>query len=268
MEPIRMTRSPSALRRLPLSGLALLLAAGVATAQPAQPAATTKPAAAAAEIDPAATQALQRMRAFMSGMNTFQVKTDGSRELVLDDGQKVQLVGGADYTVRRPNGFEIKTAMGDKVRTYVYDGQKMTVYAPQLGYYAQAAAPPTIQQTLDEAYDKYGISFPLEDLFKWAERDDSTKAPITSAMVVGDATIDGTPTTQYAFRQGPVDWQVWIQKGAEPLPRKIVIVDRTDEARPAYSATLAWTVNPTLPADAFVFQPGKDAKRIQIAAAQ
>jgi hypothetical protein len=87
-------------------------------------------------------------------------------------------------------------------------------------------------------------------------------------MVVGDATIDGTPTTQYAFRQGPVDWQVWIAKGAQPLPRKIVIVDRTDDARPAYSVRLNWTLNPTLAADAFTFRPGADAKQIQIAAAQ
>lgn len=262
-----MTGSP-----LAIAGLALVLAAGVAVAQPARQT-SAKPAAAApatpaADVDPAATEALKQMRAFMSGLTTFEVKTDGSLDLVLDDGQKVQLGGAADYKVRRPNGFQIRTEVGNKVRDYFYDGQKMTVYAPQLGFYAQAAAPGTIRQTLDEAYAKYGISFPLEDLFEWAERDEPKKAPITSAMVVGDATIDGTPTTQYAFRQGPVDWQVWIQKGAQPLPRKIVIVDRTDEARPAYSVRLNWTLNPTLAADVFTFRPGADAKQIQIAAAQ
>lgn len=257
---------------LAIGGLALVLAAGAALAAP-PPATSAKPAMAApatsaADIDPAATEALKQMRAFMSGLSTFEVKTDGSLDLVLDDGEKVQLGGQADYKVRRPNGFQIRTAVGAKVRDYYYDGQKMTVYAPQLGYYAQTAAPATIRQTLDEAYEKYGISFPLEDLFQWAERDEAKKAPITSAMVVGDATIDGTPTTQYAFRQGPVDWQVWIQKGAEPLPRKIVITDRTDEARPAYSVRLDWTLNPTLAADAFTFRPGADAKQIQIAAAR
>jgi len=262
-----MIRSP-----LVLAGLALVLAAGGATAQPMAPppakSPTTAPADPSASIDPAATEALKQMRAYLGGLSTFEVKTNGSLDLVLDDGQKVQLDGESVYKVRRPNGFEIKTAIGNKVRNYYYDGQKMTVYAPQLGYYAQAPAPATIRQTLDEAYQKYGISFPLEDLFQWAEREEPKKAPITSAMVVGDATIDGTPTTQYAFRQGQVDWQIWIQKGAQPLPRKIVIVDRGDEARPAYSVRLAWILNPALAADAFTFRPGADAKQIQIAAAQ
>lgn len=264
-----MTRSP-----LVLGGLALVVAAGVASAVPAAPPATQATSAAASTpatdgetVDPAALQALQGMRTFMNGLNAFEVKTDGSLDLVLDDGQKVQLDGDADYKVRRPNGFEIRTRVGNKVRSYFYDGQKMTVYAPQLGYYAQAAAPPTIRQTLDLADEKYGLNFPLEDLFRWAEREEP-KTPIVSAMVVGDAMIDGAATTQYAFRQGDIDWQVWIQKGAEPLPRKIVITDRTEEARPAYAVRLAWTVNPTLAADAFTFQPGKDAKQIQLAEVQ
>lgn len=257
--------------RLALTALAVTLVAGVAAAQPSPATTSTPPAANAsstsADIDPEAVQALQRMRAYLGSLTTFEVKTETSQDLVLDDGQTIQLDGGAQYKVRRPNGFEVKVTAGAKVRNFIYDGHQLTVYAPQLGFYAQAPAPPTIRQTLDAASDKYGISFPLEDLFRWSEPGDQ-QVPLKAAMVVGDSTVGGVPTTQYAFRQGAVDWQVWIQKGPQPIPRKIVIIDQTDAARPAYTVRLTWTVNPTIAADAFTFRPDKDAKQISLAAAQ
>ena len=103
----------------------------------------------------------------------------------------------------------------------------------------------------------------LEDIFRWSEPG-ATRPQALSAFHVGGAVIDGADVDQYAFRGPDSDWQVWIQKGDQPLPRKLVIADRTDPARPAYSARLTWTVNPTLtPAD-FTFQPGPDVKQIRL----
>lgn len=259
--------------RLALTGLALTLVTGVAAAAvAASPAPATAAAAAAAssttDLDPDALQALQRMRTYLSTLTSYEIKSDTSQDIVLDDGQKVQLDGGVDYKVRRPNGFDIKVTSGRKVRDYIYDGRQITVYAPQLGFYAQGPAPPTIRQTLDDAYDKYGISLPLDDLFRWGEPKDRGMAPITAAMVVGDATVEGTDTTQYAFRQGTIDWQVWIQNGAQPIPRKVVITDLSDPTRPAYTVRLSWDLNPTIAANAFAFVPDKDAKQIRLADAQ
>jgi len=44
-----------------------------------------------------------------------------------------------------------------------------------------------------------------------------------------------------------------------------VIVDRTDPARPAFTARLKWTLNPTFSESDFAFVPGADAKKIQLA---
>jgi hypothetical protein len=62
-----------------------------------------------------------------------------------------------------------------------------------------------------------------------------------------------------------VDWEVWIQKGAQPLPRKVVIVDRTDPSRPTFTARLSWQLNPTFTDADFTFVPDANAKRIQLA---
>lgn len=260
--------------RRALTGLALALAAGSAavaqsstSAPAAASAAPTSTATTSPDVEPEAVAALQRMRSYLGGLNSFEATSQTTQDVVLDNGQKVQIDGVLTYKVKRPNGFEVKVATANKSRDFLYDGKQLTVYAPKLGYYAQAPAPPTIRETLDLASDRYGIVFPLEDLFQWSEPG-AKHGPIQSAMVVGDAVIDGAQTTQYAFRQGDYDWELWIEKGARPLPRKVVIVDRTDDARPAYAVRLAWNVDAPIAADAFAFRPGKNDKPIQIAAAQ
>jgi len=119
---------------------------------------------------------------------------------------------------------------------------------------------------LDTIYNKFGISLPLEDLFRWGDGStgDRIKA-LKSAYEVGPAKIDGVETDHYAFREADVDWEVWIQQGDQPLPRKLVIVDRTDPARPTFTSRLRWQVNPTFSDADFTFVPDSNAKRIQLA---
>ena len=77
---------------------------------------------------------------------------------------------------------------------------------------------------------------PLSDLFVWG----TPAAPldkIDSAMNAGQDFIGDELCDHYAFRQGKVDWQIWITTGAKPLPRKVVITNRADEARPQSVST-------------------------------
>ena len=52
-----------------------------------------------------------------------------------------------------------------------------------------------------------------------------------------------------------------------PSRRQLVIVDRSDSARPTYVARLTWNTRPTLVAEDFTFKPGPDAKAIHMAMA-
>lgn len=68
----------------------------------------------------------------------------------------------------------------------------------------------------------------------------------------------------YAFRQGNIDWQLWITTGAKPLPRKIVITNRSDEARPQSVSVIRWDLKPGFTDAAFRFTQPKDASKIEI----
>jgi hypothetical protein len=218
------------------------------------------------KVDPKSLEALRRMSAFLQSLPAFALTSDASIDLVLRDGQKVQIDGVARYKIRRPAGFVIDVDTSMKDRRFFYDGKVFTVLAPKLGYYATVPAPATNRQVLDVLWTKYGIALPLEDLFRWSDPAGSRDTP-QSGFLVGSSTVDGVATDHYAFREKTFDWQVWIQQGDQPIPRKVVIVDRTDPAAPTYTARLTWDLSPALSADDFTYRPGNEAKAIRLSAA-
>jgi hypothetical protein len=227
---------------------------------------TADPIANEGVIEDGAIDALREMSDFLMSAQTLGIVSQASRDVVTNDGQRIQLEGTATYKVRRP-GFVIDYVSDIKSRRFIYDGKNFTVYSPKLGFYATAPAPATNKEVLDTIYQKYGIALPLEDLFRWgSDGANATRAQgIRSAYKVGMATIDGVETDHFAFREDDVDWEVWIQRGDQPVPRKLVIVDRNDPAKPTFTSRLQWQINPTFSDADFTFVPDANAKRIQLA---
>jgi hypothetical protein len=215
-------------------------------------------------VDPQAVQALVRMSAFLTTLETFRLTSTSTIDVVTLEDQKVQLDAVTHYQVRRP-GIMIDLVSDQKSRQFYYDGKQFTVFAPQLGYYATVPAPPTNREFLTSLYARTGIQLPLEDMFRWADQDNSDIAKLTSAFNVGTATIDGVATDHWAFRSADFDWEIWIERGDRPVPRKYVLIDRTDPTLPAFTARLSWEINPTLDAAAFTFVPKADSIAIQLA---
>ena len=227
---------------------------------------TADPIANEGTIEDGAIDALKEMSNYLMSAKTLGLVSQATRDVVTNDGQRIQLEGTATYKIRRP-GFVIDYVSDIKSRRFIYDGKNFTVYSPKLGFYASAPAPGTNKEVLDTIYSKFGIALPLEDLFRWGS-DGANAARIQalrSAYKVGEATLDGVPTDHFAFREDDVDWEVWIQQGDQPLPLKLVIVDRNDPAKPAFSTRLKWQINPTFTDADFAFVPDANAKRIQLA---
>ena len=239
----------------------------------AQPAETQMPKSALQDpianegvIEDEAVDALKEMSNFLMTANSLQIVSNGSLDVVTNSGQRIQLDGKTTYKVRKPAGFVIDYESDIKSRRFLYDGKNFTVYSPKLGFYSTVAAPATNGEVLKTIYDKFGIALPLEDLFRWADGSHADRIQaLKGAYNVGPATIDGVATDHYAFREDDTDWEVWIQQGDQPFPRKLVIVDRNDPAKPTFIARLQWTMNPTFSDADFAFVPDANAKKIQMA---
>jgi hypothetical protein len=121
-----------------------------------------------------------------------------------------------------------------------------------------------VGQLADKLDAEHGFGVPLADLFRWGSPGWTTD-DITGATDVGPSTVQGTTCEQYAFRTAEIDWQIWIQKGDYPLPRRLVITTKTDEARPQHTAVYTWNLAPSFNDAAFTFQPPADAGQVVLA---
>ncbi len=216
---------------------------------------------AASAVDPNAVDAVKKMGAYLRSLKVFQVLGDITHDDVLEDGLIVQSNSKVDMLAVKPDRMRVEVTGDDKHRLYFYDGKTFTAWGKLTNYYATVPAPPTIGELFKQAQEKYDIELPLIDLFKWGTNDDDINK-IKTAIDAGPTTVEGVTCEQYVFHQEGVDWQIWIQLGDYPLPRRLVITTLTDEARPQHSMTLAWNLAPSFNDAAFVFDPPPDAKRI------
>lgn len=237
-------------------------AGGAAAATSVTPAAAAAPAAPAAPppavIEPEAAAALKRSSEFLQTLKSFSIRVDSSTDEVLDSGQKVQFGSLADISVVKPNQLRVDVIDDEKQRQFYYDGRTLTVYGKLVNYYASVSAPKTIKEMLVFAETKYGLEWPLADLLAPESLADNVK----SGFYVGKGRVRGVLCDHYAFRQDDVDWQIWIQEGKTPLPRKIVITTKSEEGAPQYEAVLSWNLSPRLTDSVFRFVPPKRAEKI------
>ena len=253
----------------------LVLGGGCSTQQAASSSAPQVQSSAAVEsnaaepspvIEPKAMDALQKMGGFLRTLKAYEVSFKVSKDEVLDSGQKVMVDGTSELTVQTPDHFHFSTKIDEAHRDlqFFYNGKSFTIYGNTNKFYATAPAPATIHELLDVAQERYDIDLPFRDLFIWGT-DKADIAPIQSAIYIGPAKIDDVPCDHYAFRNVDVDWQIWIEQGKTPLPRKLVITTMNEKEQPQYISNMNWNLSPKINKQLFTFVAPKDAHKIKFA---
>lgn len=229
---------------------AVALVAGPALAQPAG-------------VDPQAEKLLKASSAFLASQKRFIVETRNTIEVVLQSGQKLQFGSSATASVERPNKLRAERK-GDLVdQRFIYDGKSLTLYNPGQKYYATVAAPGTLEAMMDFARTTLDVIAPGSDLL-YANAYEILMDGVTAGFVVGKAVVEGVRCDHLAFRAAGVDWQIWIQEGKQPLPRKWLITSTDIAGSPQFEVTMTkWNLAPQFGEGTFAFAPGKDARRVE-----
>lgn len=245
---------------LVLSLVATWITSPIVHAQPAP----AKPAQAATNaVDQGSIQALKEMGAYLQTLKRFHVSNELTGERVLADGQKLQHTATADLDVDRPNKLRALMHSARSERQLFYDGKTVTLYTPAQKYYSTVEFSDTLGDLINRLKEKYDVEVPMSDLFLWG----TPAAPldkIESAMNAGQDFVGEDLCDHYAFRQANADWQIWITTGSRPLPRKIVITSRMDDARPQSVSLMDWNLKPGFKDSVFKFTPSKGATKIEI----
>jgi len=214
-------------------------------------------------IAPQAQQLLKASTDFLASQQQFSLDTSSSIEVVLASGQKIQFDHTARQSVQRPNKLRAERT-GDLVDQVIYyDGQSLTLHNPSDNYYATLPAPGTIEEMLDFAREKLDIIAPAGDLL-YKNAYEILMQNVTSGFVVGKGVVDGVRCDHLAFRAPLVDWQIWIEEGARPLPRKLVITTRDKANAPQFTVVSSnWNLAPKFTDETFSFKPPKCPKKVE-----
>ena len=215
------------------------------------------------EITPEARAVLDRMTAYVKNLQAYTIQAHGTRDEVIDHGYKLQHNESASLQVQRPNKMRAEVSGDLRNREFVYDGKTITIHSPDDGVYATAPATDTLGTLIGDLLDS-GVELPLIDVLYQATAG-TLMENVRTGQVVGEAEVEGIACDHLAFRQTDADWQLWVEKGARALPRKIVITTRHEVGDPQFQAVMTWNTQPKIDKNSFSFVPPKDARHVPFA---
>ena len=240
---------------------ALMLSIAPVAAQTPVPA----PVATPVPPPPLEPEALGRLKAMSdllkgAGSFTFQAATD--REQPSVNGPLLDFFNESRIFVTRPNQVRVDTTGDLHDASLWYDGKTVTIFSNKSTFYAQAPAPSTIDEMVVMLMDRFQMPMPVAG-FLLKDPYAKMMEGVTNAFDAGEARIDGVVCRHLAFSEPDADWQVWIEDGAKPLPRRIAVTYKNVKGTPKVTTTLSdWNLAPTIPADQFVFTPPSGAMKV------
>ena len=216
----------------------------------------------APKIAPKADRHLKTMSSYLACLKTYSFQVEEFFDEVQDDGQKLQFSNQRHLSVSRPD----KVFGGDKGDTanslFYYDGKSATVFDRRQKTYATVKVPGTIDGMLDDLHDRFDTDQTLAD-FLFADSYKVFTEHVQSGTYVGLHHVGKVKCHHLAFRQRILDWQIWIDAGDQPLPRKLLITFKRQVDQPQYTALFHhWDVNPSLSDGLFQFQLPEGVRKV------
>jgi hypothetical protein len=215
-------------------------------------------------IDPRADEMLRRMGDFLGKAKHFCFKAEVWQDIDTSSGNRIQAGRTVDMDVRRPNRVRVEVRSPRRDRELVYDGNTITLYNRKDNLYGAIRTSGSVDEAMDVASDKFGIPMPLEDFLRSDPRRDMLEKA-RSGRDIGSVNVMGVPCEHLLFSAGNVDWQLWIEKGPKPVPKKFVVTYKDEEDSPQFTAIFTnWDFNTELPDFLFKFEPAPGASQIPV----
>ena len=209
---------------------------------------------------------LKAMADYTAAQKSITATFDSDIEVITPELQKIQFASSGQLKMTRPDKLRVKRTGGYADVDLVYDGKTVSLYGNNAKAYVQADAPGTIEQLVEAIQAKTGAAMPGTDLLL-SNSFDVLTSDVIEGHHVGQGVIDGVECEHLAFRDQDTDWQLWIETGDHPIPRKFVITSKATAAAPQYTLVIRdWKTDVELSPDVFAFQPPADAKYVDFKA--
>jgi hypothetical protein len=209
---------------------------------------------------------LKAMSDYVGAQKTISLSYDSDIEVITTALQKIQFTSSGRVQLSRPDKLRVTRTGGYADVELVFDGKMLTIFGKNLNAYTQVDTPGTVDQLIERLHNDFSISAPGADLLLTKSYDE-LMADVIEAKHIGRRVIDGVECEHLAFRNTDTDWQIWVEMGARPIPRKYVITNKGVTSGPQYTLRIKeWRTDTPAAADAFVFRPPQGASAVSIEA--
>jgi hypothetical protein len=205
---------------------------------------------------------LKAMSDYLAGQKSLSAKFDSDIEVVTPELQKIQFSSSGEMKMNRPDKLRIRRTGGYADVELVYDGKAISLYGNNAKSYVQADLAGGTDKMIDTLHGQSGVGLPGADLLL-SNSYDELMANVINGSHIGQGVVDGVECEHLAFRGPETDWQIWIETGAMPVPRKYVITSKTLTGAPQYTLRIKdWKTDAQVSADSFTFTPPQGTKQV------
>ncbi len=210
----------------------------------------------------AAKSILKSMSDYIGSQKTIEFTFDSGIEIITPELEKIQFTNSGEAKVNRPNKLWAHRIGGYADVTMFYDGKTVSVYGVHINGYFQTDAPASIDELIHSLREGHGVSLPGADLLL-SDSYTVLSERVMEAKHIGRSIIGGKQCEHLAFRNFDTDWQIWVEAGEKPIPRRMVITSKTMNSAPQYTVDIRnWRTSTATTDDSFVFIPPAGAKKL------
>jgi len=203
---------------------------------------------------------------YLAAQKSITATFDSDIEVITPELQKVQFASSGEFRLSRPDKLRIRRTGGYTDAELIYDGKTLTISGNNVKSYIQADDPGSIDHIID-VMQSGGVSLPGTDLLL-SNAYDLLTSDVIEGRHIGQGVVDGVECEHLAFRGTETDWQIWIETGSRPIPRKYVITSKNVAGAPQYTLRIkSWSTDAISDANAFVFNPSTEMTKVSLAPA-
>ena len=207
---------------------------------------------------------LKAMADYVSRQENLALKYDADVEVVTPSIEKIQFSASGSVTMSRPNKFRISRTGGYADVELISDGSTVTVYDRGDNRFAQVPGAGSFDAVVDRLRTEAPLELPGADLLL-SKSYEELMAGVLEAKHIGRGVVEGVECEHLAFRNLDTDWQIWVEIGDRPVPRKYVITSKAVGAAPQYTLRLRdWQTGVSPAPDAFAFKPPEGSSGVAI----
>lgn len=213
-----------------------------------------------------AAQILKAMSDYLASQKTISLTFDSDVEVITPEVEKIQFASSGKMLLSRPDKLRVSRTGGYADVEIVFDGKTISALGKNINSFTQMDAAGSIDQLVGKLRDMNILSAPGAD-FLGTHVFEDLMSGVIDAKHIGLGVIDGVECEHLAFRNRDIDWQIWIDVGARPIPRKYVIASKGIGAAPQYTLRIKdWKTDAPAAADAFAFTPPPGANKVALEA--